>query len=243
MENLDGKALTSKARPAEPINCKCEQKERRDIQHELLQMSFEMSKLQGLTEIVHKLSSTEPYLRTARRPDTRQSNSRCRLLHKAYNELRKPLDLPFYIDQVETNQTEVGKVENTPKSIGLKPVLSRNKSMARCRNESSKKVAWMMSQRKKFDDSAIRGGSKTDACIQTVAEVEPQTFQREVGLSQVSACMKTKRSEPIYKVLAVSSPAQSRREKRLLENLLLENDCSRSALGRVITADSENLIK
>ncbi|KAL3810731.1 hypothetical protein ACHAXA_003341 [Cyclostephanos tholiformis] len=63
--------LTSKARPAEPINCKCEQKERRDIQHELLQMSFEMSKLQGLTEIVHKLSSTEPYLRTARRPETR----------------------------------------------------------------------------------------------------------------------------------------------------------------------------
>ena len=174
-----------------------------------------MSKLRGLSGIVHKSSLAEPCLRTARRPEKRQSNSRFRQLLEAYDELRKPLDLPVYIDRVEANQTVISKeVANIPQgnvqNIGLKPVPSKNRNMARCRNESSRRVVPVVSQRKKFDDNSIRDGSTTDAGIQTVAVVEPLTFQCEMGPSQVSACLKATNSEPMYKVLTVSSRRQSR---------------------------------
>ena len=199
----------------ENFDSNCAHKHRRDIQHELLRMSIEMSKLRGLSGIVHKSSLAEPCLRTARRPEKRQSNSRFRQLLEAYDELRKPLDLPVYIDRVEANQTVISKeVANIPQgnvqNIGLKPVPSKNRNMARCRNESSRRVVPVVSQRKNFDDNSIGDGSTTDAGIQTVAVVEPLTLQCEMGPSQVSACLKATNSEPMYKVLTVSSRRQSR---------------------------------
>jgi hypothetical protein len=209
-----------------------------------------MSKLRGLSGIDNKSSAADPpCLRTARRPEKRQSNSRFRQLLEAYDELRKPLDLPVYIDRVDANQTVVSKVvANIPQSnvqnIGSKPVPSvpsKNRKMARCRNESSRGAVPAVSQRKKIDDTKIRDTSTTDAGIQTVAEVEPQTFRCETGPSRVSACVKATNSEPMYKVLAVSSRGQSRRDKTLPETLLLNNDSSRPALERAATTtDTEN---
>ena len=106
--------------------------------------------------------------------------------------------------------------------------------MARCRNESSRGANPAVSQRKKIDDTEIRDTSTTDAGIQTLAEVEL------LGPSRVSVCAKATNSEPMYKVLAVSSRGQSRRDKTLPETLLLNNDSSRPALERATTTDTEN---
>ena len=106
----------------------------REIEDEMLQVSLEMSKLRGLSSVGHNLSSVASYLHTVRRPEDRQTNSRCLLLREANYELCKPLELPFYKRDVKAIQTEALHQSCTAENISsqseiqrvqLKPVLSK----------------------------------------------------------------------------------------------------------------------
>ena len=109
----------------------------REIEDEMLQVSLEMSKLRGLSSVGHNLSSVASYLHTVRRPEDRQTNSRCLLLREANYELCKPLELPFYKRDVKAIQTEALHQSCTAENISsqseiqrvqVKPIFSKSRN-------------------------------------------------------------------------------------------------------------------
>jgi hypothetical protein len=107
---------------------------------------------------------------------------------------------------------------------------------ATTRKEHSKD-ARTLTQKKKVSDSAIRGDSATTRKEHS-KDARTQTLNED---QQVSEPPSSNYGEPIYKVLAVTSPGRSKRDKILPTDVLNKNDSSRSVLLREKIIDSENL--
>ena len=211
----------------------------RDIEHEMLQVSIEMSKLRGLSSIGNNLSSGAPYLHTARRPEERQTNSRCRLLLES-----KPLELPFYKGEVKAIQTETLHQSCTAlnissqsgmQSVQLKPNLSKSrkskvdalgfKVKALVKKNSTKMSVRVVPQRNKSAESESRCES-----IPTRKEIAKDVVEHNIFPEdqQATEPPPSKNGGPIYKVLAVSSDCQIQGEKKLPNIILNINQTENS---------------
>jgi len=210
----------------------------REIEHEMLQVSIEMSKLRGLSSVGHNLSSVAPYLHTARRPEDRQKHSRCRLLLETNYELCKPLELPLYKCDVKAIQTvalhQSCTAENIPSSqreiqtVQLKPVfLSKSRNSNIVNKKSTNKSVRVVPQRKKSAESESRCDSTSTRKKNAKDVVEHSIFPEDQHATELHPA---KNGGPIYKVLAVTSHCQIQREQRLPKIILTMNDCSRSTL-------------
>ena len=216
----------------------------REIEDEMLQVSLEMSKLRGLSSVGHNLSSVASYLHTVRRPEDRQTNSRCLLLREANYELCKPLELPFYKRDVKAIQTEALHQSCTAENISsqseiqrvqLKPIFSKSRNSNI--TKSTKKSSRVLPQRKKSAESESRCNSTSSRKEIVKDVVEHNIFpEDQQGTEPPSA----KNGGPIYKVLAVTSHCQIQREKRSPKVILKINDCSRSTLKSKSVISTEN---
>ena len=216
----------------------------REIEDEMLQVSLEMSKLRGLSSVGHNLSSVASYLHTVRRPEDRQTNSRCLLLREANYELCKPLELPFYKRDVKAIQTEALHQSCTAENISsqseiqrvqLKPIFSKSRNSKI--TKSTKKSARVVPQIKKSAESESRCNSTSSRKEIVKDVVEHNIFpEDQQGTEPPSA----KNGGPIYKVLAVTSHCQIQREKRSPKVISKINDCSRSTFKSKSVISTEN---